>query len=69
MDTVAAIFLGIMSLYVMAGILVGLAFVVWGVRQVQPAPVTIGARILFLPAAVSLWPIVLSRWRKSRSPG
>ena len=67
MNAVAAILLGLLALYVVAGLVVGLAFVVCGVTRVQPAPVTIGARILLLPAAISLWPIVLSRWLKLRS--
>ena len=67
MNAVAAILLGLLALYVVAGLVVGLAFVLCGVTRVQPAPVTIGARILLLPAAISLWPIVLSRWLKLRS--
>jgi len=31
--------------------------------------VTLGARILLLPGALALWPVVLSRWRKvGRTP-
>ena len=67
MNAVAAILLGLLALYLVAGLVVGLAFVVCGVTRVQPAPVTIGASILLLPAAISLWPIVLSRWLKLRS--
>jgi phosphoglycerol transferase MdoB-like AlkP superfamily enzyme len=48
--------------YLAAGLLIGVAFVVAGVTVVQPAPVTIGARMLLLPGAVALWPLVLSRW-------
>jgi hypothetical protein len=29
--------------------------------------VTLGARILLLPGAVALWPLILSRWFKARS--
>jgi hypothetical protein len=66
MNTIAAIILGVLALYGAIGLVIGLAFVGFGVAQVQPAPATIAARILFLPAAVSLWPIVLSRWLQSR---
>jgi hypothetical protein len=31
-------------------------------------PATLGARILFIPGAVALWPYILMRWRKARSP-
>jgi hypothetical protein len=29
--------------------------------------VTVGARILIVPAAAALWPLVLARWRRARS--
>jgi hypothetical protein len=52
------------GLYALAGLLTALAFVTTGVAQVlpRPAPVTIGARILLIPAAAALWPYVLYRW-------
>jgi phosphoglycerol transferase MdoB-like AlkP superfamily enzyme len=58
----ATIFLAGLVFYLAAGLLIGVAFVVAGVTVVQPAPVTIGARMLLLPGAVALWPLVLSRW-------
>jgi hypothetical protein len=54
------------AVYVAAGLVAGLAFVMFGVTTVQSAPVTVGARVLLLPAATALWPLVLSRWLKSR---
>ena len=39
-----------------------LAFVAFGVTRVQPAPMSLGARILILPGAAALWPYVLIRW-------
>ena len=38
-----------------------------GLAAVLPAgtPVTIGARILFVPGAAALWPIVLRRWLRA----
>jgi hypothetical protein len=59
------ILFGAFVLYVALGLLIGLAFVIFGVVQVQPMPVTLGARILLLPGATVLWPLVLSRWLKS----
>jgi hypothetical protein len=53
-------------LYVAVGLVIGLAFVLFGVTRVQPATVTVGARILLLPGATALWPFVLRRWLKSR---
>jgi len=69
MDTIAVILLGALLLYIAVGLMIAVAFVVSGVTRVQPAPVTLGARILLLPGALALWPIVLSRWRKvGRAP-
>ena len=68
MDAIATVFVVGLVLYVTAGLVAGLAFVIFGVTTVQSAPVTIGARVLLLPAATALWPLVLSRWLKSRHP-
>jgi len=66
MDMIATILFGVLVTYVVVGLLAGLAFVIVGVARVQPAPVTIGARILLLPGAMALWPLVLARWLASR---
>jgi hypothetical protein len=66
MDMIATIAFGVLVIYVAIGLLAGLAFVVAGVTRVQAAPVTIGARILLLPGATALWPLVLARWFSSR---
>jgi hypothetical protein len=56
-----------LALYVLVGFVTAAAFVSFGVTRVlpQPATVTMGARILFLPGAAALWPYVLIRWLKS----
>ncbi len=55
--------------YTAAGVLTAVAFVAFGLKRVLPpaTPVTIGARLLFLPGAAALWPYVLMRWIKARS--
>ncbi len=57
------------ALYAAAGVVTALAFVSVGLSQVvhPPPPATLGARILFLPASVALWPYILIRWRRARS--
>jgi hypothetical protein len=57
-----------LALYAAAGFAVAAAFVVFGVARVlpEPAPVTVGARILIFPGAAALWPYVLIRWLKAR---
>jgi hypothetical protein len=66
MDVFATVLVGALALYVAVGLATALAFVIFGVTRVQPAPVTVGARVLLLPGAAALWPLVLSRWLKSR---
>jgi hypothetical protein len=66
MHPVATILLGGFALYIALGLATALAFVIFGVTQVQGAPVTVGARVLIFPGAAALWPFVLARWRKSR---
>jgi hypothetical protein len=68
MDAIATTIAIVAGLYIAAGLVTGVAFVIAGVTTVQSAPVTFGARILLLPGATALWPLVLSRWLKSRRP-
>lgn len=62
----AALLYGL-ACYAVAGVVTALAFVSFGISQVQPMPATLGARLLFLPGAFALWPYILIRWRKARS--
>jgi hypothetical protein len=61
------IVLMVLALYAVAGVAIGIAFVAFGVTRVlpEPAPVTLGARILLFPGTAALWPYVLVRWLKS----
>jgi len=54
------------ALYAVAGVVVAVAFVLFGVTRVQPLPVSVGARIVLLPGAFALWPYVMARWIASR---
>ena len=65
MNPVVAFLLDALALYAAIGAVTALAFVSFGVTQVQPAPVSLGARILILPGAAALWPYVLARWLKA----
>jgi hypothetical protein len=67
MGTVATIAIYALAVYAAFGVLTAIAFVAFGVTRVQPAPVTLGARILILPGATALWPYVLIRWFMARS--
>ncbi len=51
------------ELYLAIGLVLALWFVTAGIGRVMahPGPVTIGARLLILPAAAGLWPYILLR--------
>jgi len=55
------------ELYAVAGVVIAVAFLAFGVTRVlpTPAPVTLGARIMLFPGVIALWPYVLMRWLKS----
>jgi len=56
-------------LYIVIGVVTGIAFVTAGVARILPhASVTAGARVLWLPGAAILWPYVLMRWCQARQP-
>lgn len=65
LGSISMVLLYFLAAYVAVGIAVALAFVTIGVTQVQPMPVTVGARILLLPGAFVLWPLVVARWHRS----
>ena len=62
MHPFVAFLLNALALYAALGIVVATAFVLFGITRVQPAPVSLGARILVLPGAAALWPYVAIRW-------
>jgi hypothetical protein len=66
MHPLVAFLLNALALYAAIGAVVAVAFATRGVTRVQPAAVSLGARILILPGAVALWPYVLARWIKTR---
>jgi hypothetical protein len=56
--------IAVVAVYAGAGAIVAVCFVLFGVRRALGVEgrVTGGARMLLVPAAVALWPIVLRRW-------
>ena len=65
MHPFVAFLLNALALYAAVGVVIAVAYVSLGVTRVQPAPVSLGARVLILPGAVALWPYVLTRWLKA----
>ena len=66
MHPVVAFLINALALYAAIGAVTAVAFVLFGVTRVQPAPVSLGARVLILPGAVALWPYVLARWVRGK---
>ena len=65
MHPVVAFLLNALALYAALGAVTASAFAAFGVTRVQPAPMSLGARLLILPGAAALWPYVLIRWLKA----
>jgi hypothetical protein len=65
MHPIVAFLLNLLALYAAIGAVAAIAFAAFGVTRVQPAPMSLGARILILPGTIALWPYVLARWIKA----
>ncbi|HLY54006.1 MAG TPA: hypothetical protein VKS60_00530 [Stellaceae bacterium] len=50
------------AVYAAIGTVVALGFVTLGLSRVIHASATLGARLLILPGAALLWPVVIMRW-------
>jgi hypothetical protein len=66
MHPIVAFLLNALALYAAVGAVTAVAFAAFGVTRVQPAPMSLGARLLILPGAAALWPYVLMRWLRAR---
>lgn len=73
--TSASVLLALIATHVAIGLPVGVAFAALGAGRIDPAAGARGRartrfRLLLIPGAIALWPIVLTRWlRAVRSPG
>jgi hypothetical protein len=65
MHPAVAFLLDVLTFYAACGAVAAIAFVTFGVTRVQPAPMSLGARILILPGTIALWPYVVARWIKA----
>jgi hypothetical protein len=61
---------GLAGFYVAAGLLFAIAFVLAGVKRVDPAATggTWGFRLIIVPGVVAFWPLLAARWARGRSP-
>jgi hypothetical protein len=65
-DAVTVI-LALAGLYIVAGMVFGVAFVVRGASRIDPAARGAGVlvRAMWLPGAAALWPVLLKKWMSS----
>lgn len=61
-----AAFWSLLAIYFLIGIIIAIPFAFLAAGKIldEPADMTIGARILIIPGAAIVWPIVLTRWLK-----
>jgi hypothetical protein len=69
LDLVSLWFVRLLGLYAILGFLFGLAFVSRGVERLDPGArgATLGFRLIILPAAIALWPLLARRWSSGAS--
>ena len=62
--SLAEIFATAIGIYLAVGLLVGIAFAFVGAKKIDPnaADGSIGFRLIIIPGAILLWPLVLKRW-------
>jgi hypothetical protein len=60
-------FVNALVAYAALGLVFGLAFVALGVSRVDPVArgSGLGFRVIVLPGAVALWPVLLKRWLRA----
>jgi hypothetical protein len=56
------------GIYFLTGLLFGAAFVARGVQAIDPVARGSGTgfRLIILPGAIALWPLLLRRWIRAR---
>ena len=60
----------VLGAYLTVGAGFALIFATWGVQRIDPAAkgMPIGARVLILPGAMGLWPLLVMKWLRRQSP-
>ena len=66
----AAFLVDATALYLGAGLLFAIAFVIWGASRIDPAAHDMpwSARLLILPGSAALWPLMLAKWLARKPP-
>jgi hypothetical protein len=57
----------LITIYLALGLLFSLAFAIVGCRIIDPGAANAGffVRLMWMPAAIALWPILLLKWVKA----
>ena len=60
----------VLGAYLAMGTCFAVAFAAWGVQTIDPAGkgMPISARLLILPGATALWPLLLVKWLRRQPP-
>jgi len=63
---IPAILLSALGIYLACGLIFALAFVLFGAGRIDPhaRQGSWGFRVLIIPGAAVLWPLLLNRWRR-----
>lgn len=69
-ETIAVWLVRGLGLYVGCGLLFAVAFVTRGAERIDPAArgASWGFRLIVVPGAVALWPLLLGRWVRGAPP-
>jgi hypothetical protein len=62
---------GALLIYSLCGLVVGLPFVLYGIVRIDHAAkdTSLAFRLLVLPGAAALWPLMAAKWVRSRCGG
>ena len=60
----------LLGAYVAVGACFAVAFAAWGAQAIDPAgkSMPVSARLLVLPGATALWPLLLVKWLRRQLP-
>lgn len=60
----------VLGLYLAAGVLVAIVFIVKGPARIDPAArgMPWAARLFLLPGVAALWPLMLQKWLTQKEP-
>lgn len=68
MVTVVTIIFSILGIYLLAGLLFAVIFLVKGIERVDESAhgATWGFKLIIIPGIIALWPVLLDKWIKAK---